>query len=174
MTKEIIIKPYFEFKTVFSAMKSIWISKASNKILLIILLFFTLSLISSLFIFSGAELIELVNSIKNNPISLLFFAIPFLSYLSIYLNAKNQLNNYRLKENIEFIFNKDYFKEKGETFDINHFWDKLYKIKEHKDYFLIYQTKVRANIIPKKNITSDQYNELKELFNSIDIKKSLK
>ena len=175
MDKEIVIKPSFEFKIVFSAMKSMWISKISNKIALFIYLFFMSCLFISLLLIKHSDLMNLLKEFKDDYINLLVvFIIPLFHYLLFYIKSKNLLKNYRLSENIEFIFNKDFFEEKGDTFDIKHFWDKLYKIKECKNYFLIYQNKNRANIIPKTNITDNQYNELKELFSSLNIKKSLK
>jgi hypothetical protein len=179
MEKEIIIKPSFEFNVVFSANKHLWYSKISNKILIIFisfLLFIFILFTLFLLIFSTkTELNESYNSLINSgPTFLVLFLIPIIHYAIIYNNSKRLIKNYRLSENIEFIFNKDFFEEKGETFDIKHYWEKLYKVKECKSYFLIYQNKNLANIIPKTKITNNQYNELKELFNSLNIKKSLK
>ncbi|WP_396155960.1 YcxB family protein [Flavobacterium sp.] len=47
-------------------------------------------------------------------------------------------------------------------------------MKETKKWFLIYQKKNTALPIIKTDLKDNQYNEIKELFNSINIKKSLK
>ncbi len=179
MEKEIVIKPIFEFNVVFSANKYLWYSRMSNKILIIFISFFLfifiLLTLFSLIFSTKTELNESYNLLINSgPTSLVIFLIPIFHYAIVYNNSKKLINNYRLSENIELIFNKDFFEEKGDTFDIKYYWDKLYKIKERKSYFLIYQNKNLANIIPKTNITNNQYNELKKLFNSLNIKKSLK
>jgi hypothetical protein len=50
----------------------------------------------------------------------------------------------------------------------------MYQIKETKSWLLIYVQKNSAFPIIKSELKNNEYNELKELFNSIDIKKSLK
>ena len=53
-------------------------------------------------------------------------------------------------------------------------YPQLKKVVEKKEWFLIYIEKNTAKVIRKADIKDNQYNELKELFNSLNIKKSLK
>lgn len=64
--------------------------------------------------------------------------------------------------------------EVGDSFNMKFFWKDLKKITEKKDWFLIYLEKNSAKVLNKSDLKNNQYNELKQLFNSIDIKKSLK
>ena len=57
---------------------------------------------------------------------------------------------------------------------MKYFWKDIFKIEEKNDWFLIYITKDMAKVIRKADLKDNQYNELKELFNSLNIKKSLK
>nr|WP_315196025.1 YcxB family protein [uncultured Flavobacterium sp.] len=100
---------------------------------------------------------------------------PVFLYYSFRRLIKKQLSeNPRLKEEISYIFNNEYVQEKGDTFEVKHFWKNLIKIEEKKDMFLFYTNKNRAFLLQRVDINDNQYNELRLLFNSIDIKKSLK
>jgi hypothetical protein len=166
MEKEIIIKPSFDAKSTFKATMYI-LGKKSYVI------YFT--------IIFGALLINLYNAdFKSNwiewlPFPIIFPLVIIFSVYKLYSASKKQLKeNPRLKEEIFYSINADYFQEKGETFEVKHFWKNLFKIVEKKEMFLIYTLKNRAMLIKKSDLKENQYNELKELFNSIDIKKSLK
>jgi hypothetical protein len=52
----------------------------------------------------------------------------------------------------------------GETFNTEMKWDKTYKIEELKNWFLIYQSKKTANIIPKINLTVEQIQSFEKHF----------
>ena len=60
------------------------------------------------------------------------------------------------------------------SFDIKYFWKDIVKLEEKNDLFLIYVKKNQAKFIKKSDLKNNQYNELKALFNSLNIKKSLK
>jgi mRNA-degrading endonuclease YafQ of YafQ-DinJ toxin-antitoxin module len=109
------------------------------------------------------------------PFSLVIILVPLFLYYSFRKMIKKQLNeNPRIKEDISYIFNDEYFQEKGETFEVKHFWKNLTKVVEKKDMFLFYTTKNKALLLQRVDLNDNQYKELKQLFNSIDIKKSLK
>jgi len=57
---------------------------------------------------------------------------------------------------------------------MKYFWKDIFKIVEKNDWFLIYITKNMAKVIRKADLKDNQYKELKELFGSLNIKKSLK
>ena len=168
MEKKIIVKPSFVFKDYFKAYlylqsrktSFIIVSIAISIIIILNLINFYLNDISAEEIFSSSF------------IFILFF--PILIIFSVYRYTKKILSNPKLEENITIHFNKDYIEDVGESFNMKYYWKDLKKITEKSDWFLIYVEKNFAKIIRKADLKENQYNELKELFNSIDIKKSLK
>jgi mRNA-degrading endonuclease YafQ of YafQ-DinJ toxin-antitoxin module len=166
MNNDIVIKPSFEAKSNFKA--TLYLYGTTKRLFLYVSILF---IIVSVQYFTG--------QIKDTFI-IVSFIISFLLVFSysifiIYKNQKKQLiENPRLKENIFYIVNNEYFQEKGDSFEVKHFWKNLFQIVEKKDMFLIYTIKNRAILIKKSDLKENQYTELKELFNSINIKKSLK
>lgn len=168
MEKEIIIKPSFDVNSTF---KVIFYVLFGNKKSIII--FFT-----ALFIIFSNNYFSIASGKKQEfdiySLLMIVFFITILTFL-IYRSIKKKiLNNPRLKENIFFILNKEYFQEKGDSFEVKHFWENIIKVVENKDFFLIYITKYSALYVRKIDLKENQYDELRGLFNSLDIKKSLK
>ncbi|MFH6950977.1 YcxB family protein [Flavobacterium sp. FlaQc-51] len=95
-------------------------------------------------------------------------------FLIMYSIKKNILKNKKNLEPQKITFTKDFFIQEGQSFKIENLWKECFQIKETKDWFLIYLNKNSALPIIKENLKDNQYNELKQLFNSIAIKKSLK
>ena len=52
----------------------------------------------------------------------------------------------------------------GDSFRAEFSWDKIYRIEELSEWFLIYQNKRLVNPIPKHDLTIDQITYLKNLF----------
>jgi len=98
----------------------------------------------------------------------------FIIFRSISLSKENLYKNKRNFEYQKITFNKNSYIQEGETFKIENFWSETYQIKETKSWFLIYPKKNSALPIVKADLKDNQYNELKELFGSLNIKKSLK
>ena len=97
----------------------------------------------------------------------------FIYFRTLSSMKKNILSN---KKNYEFqiiTLNEKSYLQEGKTFKIENFWNETYQIKENKNWFLIYPKKNTAFPIIKADLKANQYNELKELFSSINIKKSL-
>jgi hypothetical protein len=95
-------------------------------------------------------------------------------FLIMYSIKKNILKNKKNLEPQKITLTKDFFIQEGQSFKIENLWKECFQIKETKDWFLIYLNKNSALPIIKENLKDNQYNELKQLFNSIAIKKSLK
>jgi hypothetical protein len=94
--------------------------------------------------------------------------------LSMYVKTKRILADPRLKEDISFTFNKTMLIDSGQNYSRTFFWSELLQIKETKNFFLIYITKYMVKVIRKVDLKENQYEDLKELFSSLPIKKSLK
>ena len=98
----------------------------------------------------------------------------FIYFKTISTMKKNILDNKRNFETQKIIFNMQSYIQEGESYKIENFWNETFQIKETKEWFLIYPKKNTALPIIKSNLKDNQYNELNELFNSINIKKSFK
>ncbi|KLT68674.1 MULTISPECIES: YcxB family protein [unclassified Flavobacterium] len=108
------------------------------------------------------------------PLVLIIF-IWFFAYIRLSSNIKKKLvKDKRNLETQKITFNRNSYIQEGETFKIENFWNEMYQIKETKSWLLIYVQKNSALPIIKEDLNDNQYNELKQLFNSLDIKKSLK
>lgn len=84
--------------------------------------------------------------------------VPILTYLSA---KKNYNTNARLKETIEYNFDNENIIVTGESFNSKLTWEKVYKITESKDWVLIWQNKLIANIIPKRDFKIGELETLK-------------
>ncbi|MFM9988190.1 YcxB family protein [Flavobacterium sp.] len=167
MDKEtIIIKQSFPIKEYFIATFNI----LTNKIVIWFfgVIYFFILLVFILFLIAETNKTEILSS------SYVTFLYPFFLLFALYIGVRMQLNNPKLKENILQIISKENYCQKGETFEIKYFWNDFIKIEEIKNSFLLYISKKKAIIILKKDLKDNQYNELKELINSLNIKKSLK
>lgn len=169
MEKEIIVKPTFDVKSFFKATLSVLFGPLKFfPIIIVLSLILTIVLYFSSDIFSDEDIFSILKPI----LFLILFSFFFVFY--IYKISKKQITeNPRLKENIIYILNEEYFQEKGETFEVKHFWNNIYKVIEKKEFFLIYTHKNKANYIKKSDLKDNQYNDIKGLFNSLSIKKKL-
>lgn len=105
----------------------------------------------------------------NNNITIQFIfgiIITFLIPYNIYKSSKKNFEtNKRIQEEIEYNFTNEKIIVKGESFNLEHEWNKITRIKELKDCFLIYQSKTSADIIPKRNLLESEIQELRNIFN---------
>ena len=169
MEKEIIVKPSFNIS---SSMKATYyiLWKPWYFIFFFFLLFAAIFGLADYFF----NIVDQSN--KDFPtFGVVIIILPLFIYFSIRKKLKKQITeNPRIKEDISYIFNNEYLQEKGDTFEVKHFWKNLIKIVEKKDMFLFYTTKNTGILLQRLDLNDNQYNELKQLFNSLDIKKSLK
>jgi len=131
---------------------------------LIILVFFTLNLYNS-----ESDTKELLRSAS------LWFAVVFV-FLIVrgYFRLKKAFySNKKIQEEIVYTFTDDKIHTKGETFDGDFTWETVYRIKENKDWFLIYQSKTTMNMIPKKYFIKNQVTELRNLIRKNNVKANL-
>ncbi|RAR47875.1 YcxB family protein [Flavobacterium lacus] len=165
MENEIIIKPSFDAKTVCLASFHIIVGMKTK----IIFSIFLMLLLFTVFFNFFTEGIDTFSILK--PFIYLFLFVGLFAF-SIYIITKKQISqNPKIKENISHILNNEYFQEKGESFEIKYFWKEVIKIVEKKDFFLIFIAKNKAIVIKKIDLKNNQYNELNELFKSLNLKK---
>ena len=100
--------------------------------------------------------------------------ILFIMPSSVYFSAKkNYKTHSRLQEKIIYEIDEETINITGESFSSEMTWNKTYKVVELKDWFLFYQNKLVANIIPKKSIGDDRF-KLREIVKNQKIKNKLK
>lgn len=93
---------------------------------------------------------------------------------SVYFSAKkNYKTHSRLQEKVIYEINNETINITGESFNSEMTWNKTYKVVELKDWFLFYQNKLVANIIPKQSVGDLRY-ELRNIIKSQNIKMRLK
>jgi len=107
---------------------------------------------------------------KETPYWGLVCGIMFVFYIpfAIHKNSKKIfVSNLRLHEQIEYDFTNDTLIATGESFTAEKDLRKVYKIVELKDWFLLYESAAIFNLIPKKNMTPAEVNELREIFRNV-------
>jgi mRNA-degrading endonuclease YafQ of YafQ-DinJ toxin-antitoxin module len=96
----------------------------------------------------------------------LTLAIFILFFLPIVFHRRAKMNfnsNERLKENITYIFSEKQITIRGESFQVEMSWEKIYKIEEIKDWLLIYQNRNSANIIPLRYFSKEILTKFRSL-----------
>ncbi len=83
-------------------------------------------------------------------------------------------SNMKIQEAIIYIFTHEKIHTKGETFEEDFTWNTVHKIKETKDWFLIYQSKFTMNMVMKKNFTEDQIAEVRKIIVNSGVKANLR
>lgn len=92
-----------------------------------------------------------------------------------YFSVKNIFNsNKKIQEVISYTFTDEKIRTEGETFDGDFTWNSVYKVKENKDWFLIYQSAQTMNMVPKKFFTKDQISGLRDIIRQNKVKAKLR
>jgi len=92
-----------------------------------------------------------------------------------YSRLKNAYySNLKIQEKIFYTFTKEYIFTKGETFDGDFTWKIIDRIRENKEWFLIYQSRTTMNMISKRNFTEHQIKELRNLIKLNKVKAKLR
>ena len=174
MEKEIIIKPKYELKEYFKV--SLYIT-ARHPLYTLLIVFFGLMTLSVLAILT-LGILEGTSDLFSlfDPVYLVFIIWPALVVFLTYIKTKKALASPRLKEDIVIKYNKDFFQETGESFDIKYYWKDIKKITETKKWFLIYIQNNQAKVIMKNDLNKNEYDDLRSviLTNSYLNKKKFK
>jgi hypothetical protein len=109
--------------------------------------------------------IETRQSDSNSIYQIVFgLVMSVLAPLSILWSARKHFaSNARIHETIEYEFDLQRIKVKGESFYSEIDWEKTYKVWEISEWFLIYQNNLVFNIIPKRFLTDIQLVEFRNL-----------
>lgn len=98
-------------------------------------------------------------------LALIVVAQPIVIYTtthSIYYSSNH------LRETVETEITKRRITIDGESFYMELNWDKIFRVVETKNWFLIYQNKLSAVIIPKKRFHKTDILELRQILKSIE------
>jgi len=123
-------------------------------------------------------LVSIVASIFSNhdyfPAVIFLFILLIFTPLHTYISAvRNFKASNRGSETIEYHFDNEYLSVKGESFNAQLSWDKIYKVTQTKNWILIWQNRQAGNPIPKGNISEEQIGELKEILDNHKVKNNL-
>lgn len=107
--------------------------------------------------------------------SIWFAAIFVFIIIRSYFRLKNAFySNKKIQEEIVYTFTDEKVQTKGETFDGDFTWNTVHRVKETKDWFLIYQSKTTMNMIPKKYFSQSEMIELRSIIKKNNVKAKLR
>ncbi|MFL9833496.1 YcxB family protein [Chryseobacterium terrae] len=128
-------------------------------------------------LFLGLNFYNTENDTQNilKSASIWFAAAFVFIIIRSYFRLKNAFySNKKIQEEIIYTFDDEKVQTKGETFEGDFAWNTVYRIKETKDWLLIYQSKTTMNMIPKKNFTQNQIVELRNIIEKNNVKAKLR
>lgn len=107
--------------------------------------------------------------------SIWFAAVFVFIIIRSYFRLKNAFySNKKIQEEIVYTFTDEKVQTKGETFDGDFTWNTVYRVKETKDWFLIYQSKTTMNMVPKKYFSPSEIIELRNIIEKNNVKAKLR
>lgn len=84
--------------------------------------------------------------------------------IQIYFAAKRTYKtDGRVAEKIEYQFDNEEIRITGESFNSRLTWDKIYRVTENKDWVLIWQNQLIANVIPKRDFKDNDFESFKQI-----------
>lgn len=107
----------------------------------------------------------------------IFISVLSLGYIPIRVTRairKNYYSNLRLQEKLQFEFSPEKIVTRGESFITEMSWDKLNRIVEITDFFLLYVDHKQAHFVPKEQFNSSQLAEFRAMVRGTGVKASLK
>lgn len=106
--------------------------------------------------------------------SIWFVAVFVFIIIRSYFRLKNAFySNKKIQEEIIYTFTDEKVQTKGETFDGDFTWNTVHRVKETKDWFLIYQSKTTMNMVPKKYFSQNEIIELRNIIEKNNVKARL-
>lgn len=118
----------------------------------------------------GSPETDLLRSTSMWFVILLLFMV-IRSYFSIKFAFSSNKN---IQESITYTFTDEKIRIEGETFDEDFTWNSVYKVKELKDWFLIYQNAQVMSMVPKKFFTREQVSGLRAIIINNKVKAKLR
>lgn len=104
------------------------------------------------------------------PLVQLFLSVYFLVLLPLLIyfrSRKSYGTQSRVSERMSWTVDGEWIAIKGETFETKMTWDKIRQVVETKDVFLIYQSKVQANIVSKREMSPAQVQGFRDVVKGV-------
>ncbi|MEL6253130.1 MAG: YcxB family protein [Bacteroidota bacterium] len=125
-----------------------------------------LTVVGVFMLFLGIRYVIVFDKWEDIPFQMLIFgfAISILLPIFMYWSSKRSFNaTPRIREKMIYTFDTEEIHILGESFNSSMSWDKVFKIRETKEWLLLYQNKIVANLIPKSSFSTEEYSALKEI-----------
>lgn len=111
--------------------------------------------------------------------SLIYIVVVLLILIWMPIRTRKKIkmdfeSNKSIQEEITYEFSNEKIEITGETFHSEVSWTTVFKINESKDWFMIYNGNNVVNLVPKKNFTQQQKQDLRTLITSHNIKSKLR
>lgn len=118
-------------------------------------------------IFYYAGVFSLPKPIIYQYITLLLIAVvqPTVIYITI---RRNYNSSNHLRETLQMEITKKEIKIEGESFYLEVKWQKMFKIVEKPNWFLLYQNNLSAIIIPKNDLPANGINNFREILKGVE------
>lgn len=130
-----------------------------------------------IFLFFGLNFYNAENDTKEifKSAALWFVVIIVFIIVRSYFRLKNAFySNKKIQEEIIYTFTDEKVYTKGETFEGDFTWNTVFKVKETADWFLIYQSKLTMNMVPKKDFSGSQISELRSIIKNNKVNSKLR
>ena len=130
-----------------------------------------------IFLFFGLNFYNAENDTREifKSATLWFAAIIVFIIVRSYFRLKNAFySNMKIQEEITYTFTDEKVHTKGETFEGDFTWNTVFKVKETEDWFLIYQSKLTMNMVPKKDFSDSQISELRSIIKNNKVNSKLR
>ena len=100
----------------------------------------------------------------------MLIVIPLMTYLTA---KRSYASNKIISESVEYNFENDFLSIKGESFNAQLSWEKMFKITKTKNWVFIWQNKQVANPISRRLISDAEISFLKEILDRHKVKNDL-
>ena len=105
------------------------------------------------------------------PLLASFSVIIFIPFLILYRTKNTYKTSKIFNENIIYSIDNESIRMKGDTFESDVKWNHFYKIKETKNFFMLYQGKITANLLDKKMMAVNDVEEFRDFIKSLNVNK---
>ena len=169
MQEEFIINQSLTEKTLIKANISILLKGRIVIYMAILLVFLIVNKVNSFdnTVYEGSQFYSTIH------FAIPFLVIGFILYTSSKVIKKNYKKNQRYYNDVTITLSKENFKTEGKDFQNTNKWENYYKIKETKDWFLIFIDKHQAHVIEKSQIKEFSQEDLKKFFRLLSPKRKV-
>lgn len=85
----------------------------------------------------------------------------------VYIIRRNYYSSNYLKETLKMELTENDVRITGETFYMEILWSKVYRVDERVKWFLIYMNNLSAIIIPKKELSPEKINNIRQILKAV-------